>query len=86
MTEYEKIFAERLKQVRLAKGLKGPQLAEKISVSKAAISQFESGKSRPCLDVLARLADALDVSVDFLLGRTDNPKVSKPRKVTTDEV
>ncbi|MDK2889227.1 MAG: hypothetical protein PWP72_2105, partial [Thermoanaerobacter sp.] len=41
------------------------------------ISQFENCVNLPSLDTLVALADFFDVSIDFLLGRTDNPKSHK---------
>ncbi len=41
-----------------------------------AISEFSKGKQMSCIS-LARIADYLGCSVDYLLGRTDNPKVNK---------
>lgn len=41
-----------------------------------AISEFSKGKQLSCIS-LARIADYLDCSVDYLLGRTDNPEVNR---------
>ncbi len=41
-----------------------------------AISEFSKGKQLSCIS-LARIADYLDCSVDYLLGRTDNPEINK---------
>lgn len=41
-----------------------------------SISEFSKGKQMSCIS-LARIADYLDCSVDYLLGRTDNPEVNK---------
>ena len=41
-----------------------------------AISEFSKGKHMSCIS-LARIADYLDCSVDYLLGRTDNPEVNR---------
>ena len=62
-------FAERLKEIRKSKKLKQSDLASKTGLKVAAISFFETAKRRPSLGNLIKLADALSVSVDFLLGR-----------------
>ena len=62
-------FAERLKEIRKSKKLKQSDLASKTGLKVAAISFFETAKRRPSLGNLIKLADALAVSVDFLLGR-----------------
>jgi len=69
----KKIFAERLKQLRIQKNISAVMLAEKIGVSKAAISQFENGANYPNCNNLCILADYFDVSLDYLAGRSDNP-------------
>lgn len=48
-----------------------PQLGEMVSVKKQSINSLETGTSKPSFDVLLKLADALEVSLDYLVGRTD---------------
>lgn len=50
------------------------ELAAKAGLQPAAISHFETGARRPSFDNLQRLAAALDVSTDYLLGRADSPE------------
>lgn len=72
MTENRKIFSERLRANRLGKQFSQPQIAEKARVKTQVINDYEHGRSAPSFDVLIRLADALDVSLDYLTGRTDD--------------
>lgn len=60
---------ERLKEARIKKGLSQHELAKMAVISQPAICQFESGKKCPDADTLEILADALDVSMDYLHGR-----------------
>ncbi len=62
---------ERLKQLREAKGLTQLRLAMELNVSQATISGYEIGKAVPPAEMLVKLADVLDISVDYILGRTD---------------
>jgi len=72
---YEAVkFSERLKRVREDKGLTMPQLADNLGISKQAINGFEKGTSNPSLDILCKLANLFDISVDYLLGRSNNPQ------------
>ena len=57
-------------------------MAEALGLSKAAISQFETGKSQPSAAVLIALADYFNVSLDYLVGRSDTPYILKARDVT----
>jgi HTH-type transcriptional regulator, competence development regulator len=49
------------------------EVAGRIGISRARYSHYENGRSEPDTDILNKLADYYDVSVDYLLGRTDDP-------------
>ena len=74
MKNYRSILSERLKLLRAERGLTMPQLGQIVGVKKQAIDNLEKGESRPSFDLLCALADALDVSLDYLVGRSDDPK------------
>ncbi|MDE6029082.1 MAG: helix-turn-helix domain-containing protein [Clostridiales bacterium] len=63
-----KELGERIKDLRTELGLSQKQLADKIGAAANTVSQYESGKSRTSIDVLANLAVALDTTTDYLLG------------------
>lgn len=73
----EHTFATRLKELRTSKGLTMEALAKEIHGTKASIGNFENGNKKPSMDALIALADFFDVSLDYLVGRTDNPEVNK---------
>lgn len=54
---------------RELRGLTQSELGKRAKIAPAAISHFETGQRAPSLDSLVKLADALDCSVDLLLGR-----------------
>ena len=62
-------FREMLQQTRKARGWSQEDLAEKIQVSRQAVSKWETGDAMPDLPKLLALADALDLSLDTLCGR-----------------
>jgi transcriptional regulator with XRE-family HTH domain len=68
------IFSARLKAARELRGLNQDQLAERSGLQSSAVSHFETGGRKPSFDNLKRLADALGVSTDYLLGRTSDPE------------
>lgn len=70
-------FSEHLKSLRTAKGIKQSELAAIIGVRNTAISMMESGERGPSAEVLCALAEYFDVSIDYLVGRTDNPEVNR---------
>lgn len=76
MQNQEKIFSERLRTTREAKNLSQTALAERCGLQPSAISHFETGRRLPSFDNLKRLADALGVTIDYLLGRSDEMRSS----------
>lgn len=67
-------FPERLKMLREEKGLLQRELAEKLNLSRVAITHYEQGTRFPEWDTLQGMADLFDVSVDYLLGRTEQKR------------
>ena len=63
------IFPERLRAAREKRGLTQGELAERAGLQPSAISHFETGTRKPSFDNLRRLADALEATTDYLLGR-----------------
>lgn len=63
-------FSEILIQRRKQLGLSQESLAEKIQVSRQAVSKWETGEAMPDMTKLMALADALDMTLDALCGRT----------------
>lgn len=67
------LFPQRLRAARELRGLNQAQLAQFAKLQPSAVSHFETGMRRPSFDNLKKLADALDVTTDYLLGRVDDP-------------
>ena len=65
----------RLKQIRKAKGISQLKLAMDLNTNQHTISRYETGEREPGIRELISLADYFNVSVDYLLERTDNPKL-----------
>ena len=70
-------FAEHLKVLRKSKNITQKQLAEYIGASERGIQNYEIGTRKPTYEILIALADYFDCSIDYLTGRTDNPKMNK---------
>ena len=68
------IFPERLRAAREYRGLTQGQLAERAGLQASAISHFETGTRKPSFDNLLLLANTLDVTTDYLLGRVSEFK------------
>jgi transcriptional regulator with XRE-family HTH domain len=65
---------ERLREVREKKGLSQRELCALSGLEEAQLSRYENGKMGPSLKYLETLAQHLDVSADYLLGLTDDPR------------
>lgn len=67
-------FPQRLRIAREMRGLDQSALAEKSGLPPSSISHFEASSRKPSFENLRRLANALEVTTDYLLGRVDDPE------------
>ena len=70
-----KVFQERLRQARHKKGISQRQAADALGLTKLGYQNYEAGRMNPSFERLPKLADFFNVSIDYLLGRTDVPQV-----------
>lgn len=75
-----------LKKIRNEKNITQVRLSIAAEVSQETISAYESGKAMPSVDTLIKIADFLDVSIDYLLDRTDNPLINRMSKNEDDDI
>ena len=66
-------FGAHLKSLRISAGLTQKQLAIEIGASERGIQNYELGERKPTYEILIALADYFDVSLDYLVGRSDDP-------------
>ena len=64
----------RLKELRKEKGLSQLRLATDLHTTQNTISRYETGERKPGIAELIKIADYFNVSVDYLIGRTDCPR------------
>ena len=64
-------FAERLKQEREKENLTQEKLAQDLNLTTTTINNYEQGTTKPDIETLNQLANYFNISVDYLLGRTD---------------
>lgn len=65
------MFNNRLKDLRLSKQLTQDKLANEISLTRSTIAAYEQGSISPSVDTLLILSSYFEVSIDYLLGLTD---------------
>ena len=66
-----KIFCERLIEQRKLNKLTQRQVAEALNIKQPSYIRYEKGIAEPSLESLVILADLFDISIDYLLGRTE---------------
>lgn len=67
----------RLKELRKEKGISQLKLALDLSMNQNTISRYETGEREADYKTLIKIADYFDVSIDYLLNRTDNRIMNK---------
>lgn len=78
------VFGKRLKELRKANGYTIEQFAAMVGISKSTLGYYENDKRMPDIEILARIADTLNVNADYLIGRT-NTTAQKGRQKTVCE-
>ena len=73
MQNIEVIIMLRLKEIRNQLNIPQKDVCASLRIPQNTYSQYENGKREPDSDTLSRIADFFDVTVDYLLGRTDEP-------------
>lgn len=68
------VFGSRLKSSKEAKNLTYPQIAEHLDVHPRTVKGYVAGTVKPDYYKLIALADLFDVSLDYLVGRSDDPR------------
>ncbi len=84
-------FGDKLKECRKAKNMTLEELALKYNrrfdggMSKGTLSKYENNKQEPLVSVVTNLTELLDVSSDYLLGRSDNPNLDLEAPIDTND-
>lgn len=71
------IFSERLVYLQTAKKVDKKDVFTTCNISRVTYYRYESGERLPTLETLIALADYFGVSIDYLVGRTDNPEINR---------
>ena len=71
------MFATHLKKLRKEQGVTQMDVAIGIHAQVRVYQYYESGERKPGFDSLIALADFFNVSIDYLVGRTDKPEVNR---------
>lgn len=74
-------FQNRLKSLRENRQLSQLELSKKLNISNVTLSQYENGVRKPDINTLDELATFFNVTTDYLLGRSSNPKLSRKNEL-----
>lgn len=75
----------RIKELRVAHGMTQVEFAQKLSVTKQTVSNWENNNIQPSIDMLVKIADYFNATTDYLLGR-DNRKTIDVSFLTEEEI
>ena len=70
-------FAERLQLLREKHQLSKQELSSILGMARMSYFRYEKGERMPTYEVLLQIANYFDVSVDYLMCRTDHPKINR---------
>lgn len=79
------LFAQRLREIRLGIGLSQRKFGEYLGIKTTSYPNYEKGLAYPCIADLQKIAVRLDISLDYLLGRTDE-KISLSSRFDKEDV
>lgn len=82
-SEYNPIFAEKIRFIRISKKMTQEEFSELLSCSQQTINVWEQAKSIPSAPMLVKIADTFNVTIDWLLGRISisPPSLAKDIKI-----
>lgn len=74
-----------LRIIREKRNINQLKLAMDLGITQESISKYETNIAFPSKDILIKLADYFDCSIDYLLDRTDNPNINTDKVIKEDE-
>lgn len=80
------MFSKRLRNLRENKGMKQEELGDMLGLSASTIGMYEQGRRQADNETLIKIADFFDVSIDYLLGKTEVKKYEQPYENKLEEV
>jgi transcriptional regulator with XRE-family HTH domain len=69
--DYKNIFPKRLKETRISRGKSQEQMAIALNISRPSYTTYETGKSYPKFENLMKIAEELNISIDYLVGLSE---------------
>jgi transcriptional regulator with XRE-family HTH domain len=79
-----KVFGDRVKELRINKNWTQEDLAKRINKPRSTVTNYENGRIPRDKLVMSNLADVLETTVDYLMGRTDRPGLTDNKEEALD--
>ena len=86
MTVEKKAFGERIRNLRVEKGVSQGELAEYLNVTSSCVANWEIGSRAPDINIWGKLSEFFDVSVDYLCCRSNQKNYIDKSESTTDNI
>ena len=81
------IFVARAREAMTKAGIKQKDLAAKLNISEKTLSEYLNAKMHPTVTIVARMAQALNISIDYLTGLIEDPRpINEPPNPFRDEI
>ena len=80
------MISDRIRWLRNRQNLTQSELAERLEMSEQQVFRWENGKSEPSLEAMVKLAKVFDVTGDYLLGLSDDPRGNRAVELREIEV
>ncbi|WP_277680357.1 helix-turn-helix domain-containing protein [Gracilibacillus dipsosauri] len=78
-------YGERLKKLRNKKGFSQKELTDRLNLNRSTYARYELCQTQPDFDTLDKLANFYDVTVDYLLGRSNDPRLTEKEDKEIDK-
>ena len=70
-------YYERIRELREDNDMSQEKLSKLLNIGQQTLSQYESNKRKLPIDLLEKYAEIFNVSIDYIMGRTNNPETNK---------
>ena len=79
------LFSANLRNQRIKQGIKQTKIAELLSVQPRAVRYYEAGEREPNIESINKLCRYFNISADYLLGLTDEPRPLREENTSNDQ-
>ena len=78
-------YGDRLKKLREKTGLSQKEMTSRLNINRSTYARYELSQTQPDYDTLKLLANYFDVTIDYIIGRSEHPKLTEKEDVDADD-